>query len=76
MCPLFTLAITKCYGKVRVLFFRATTRFSRQVAQFRRSWSSGKMLAFQPRTIVFESVRMCYFFTSILKQKVFLFSAL
>ena len=25
----FTLAISKCYGKVRVLFFRATTLFSR-----------------------------------------------
>ena len=51
---LFTLAISKFYGKVRVLFFRATTHFTRQVAHFTRSWSSGKMLAFQPRGFVFE----------------------
>ena len=53
-----TLAISKCYGKVRVLFFRAVTHFTRQVTQFTRSWSSGKMLAFQPRGFVFEPVRM------------------
>ena len=70
----FTLAISKCYGKVRVLFFRATTHFTRQVAHFTRSWSSGKMLAFQPRDFVFEPVGMrLFFFTSIPKQKVLTF---
>ena len=39
-------------------FFRATTHFTRQVAHFTRSWSSGKMLAFQPRDFVFEPVDM------------------
>ena len=34
------------------------SRFSPQLAQFRRSWSSIKMLAFQPRGFVFEPVRM------------------
>ena len=46
-------------------FFRAKLgRFSRHVAQFRRSWSSGKMLAFQPRGCVCAN-----FFTSTAKQK-------
>ena len=48
--------------------FCATTRFSRQAAQFRRSWSSGKMLAFQTRGFVFGPV-CASFFTSIPKQK-------
>ena len=39
-------------------FFRATTRFRRQVTQLRRSWYGGKMLAFQHRGFVFEPVRM------------------
>ena len=45
-----------------MLFFRATTHFTRQVAHFTRSWSSGKMLAFQPRGFVFEPVGMRLFF--------------
>ena len=69
----FTLAISKCSAKVRVLFFRATTYFTRQVAHFTRSWSCGKMLAFQPRGFVFEPVGMRIFFTSIPKQKVLTF---
>ena len=36
--------------------------FTRQVAQFTRSLSSGKVLAFQPRGFVFEPVRMRLFF--------------
>ena len=58
----FTLAISKCYGKVQVLFFPETTHFTRQVAHFTRSWSSGKMLAFQPKGFVFEPVGMGLFF--------------
>ena len=46
-------------GKVRVLFFpRDNSDFTRQLARFTRSWSSGKMLAFQPRGFVFEPVGM------------------
>ena len=37
-------------------------RFTRQVAHFTRSWSSDKMLAFQPRGFMFEPVGMCLFF--------------
>ena len=71
---MITLEISKCYGKVRVLFFpRDNSHFTRQVAHFTRSWSSGKMLAFQPRGFVFEPVGMRLFFTSIPKQKVFTF---
>ena len=56
---LITLAISKCYGKVRVLFFpRDNSDFTRQLARFTRSWSSGKTLAFQPRGFVFEPVGM------------------
>ena len=57
---LITLAISKCYGKVRVLFFsaRQLSDFTRQLARFTRSWSSGKTLAFQPRGFVFEPVGM------------------
>ena len=36
----------------------------RQVAQFGRSWSSGKMLAIQTRGFMFKLVRMRSFFTS------------
>ena len=39
-------------------FPRDNSRFTRQVAQFTRSWSSGKMLAFQPRGFVFEPLPM------------------
>ena len=54
LCDMGTLVISKCYGKVRVLFFpRDNSDFTRQVAHFTRSWSSGKMLAFQPRGFVF-----------------------
>ena len=55
-----TLAISKCYGKVRVLFFARQLLFH-AVADFTRSWSSGKMLAFQPRGFVFEPVGMRLF---------------
>ena len=54
-------------------FFSATTHFTRQVAHFMRSWSSGKMLAFQPRGFVFNPWVCAYFFTSIAKQKVLTF---
>ena len=54
-------------GKCGCFFPR--DNFSRQIAQFRRSWSHGKMLAFQPRGFVFEPVCMRYFFTNIPKQK-------
>ena len=64
---IITLAISKCYEKVRVLFFRATTRSSPQLLQFRRSRSIGKTVAFQLREFVFEPVRI-RFFSSILKQ--------
>ena len=37
---------------------RQLSDFTRQLARFTRSWSSGKMLAFQPRGFVFESVGM------------------
>ena len=41
---------------------RQLSDFTRQLARFTRSWSSGKMLAFQPRGFVFEPVGMRYFF--------------
>ena len=37
---------------------RQLSDFTRQLARFTRSWSSGKMLAFQPRAFVFEPVGM------------------
>ena len=57
---LVTLAISKCYGKCAGAFFsaRQLSDFTRQLARFTRSWSSGKMLAFQPRGFVFEPVGM------------------
>ena len=54
---------TRDMGKCGCFFPRDKSRFSRQVAQFRRSWSSGKILVFQPRGFEFEPVRMRYFFT-------------
>ena len=47
-----------------MLFFsaRQLSDFTRQLARFTRSWSSGKMLAFQPRGFVFEPVGMRWFF--------------
>ena len=54
---IFTLAISKCYGKVRVLFFpRDNSLISRGNSHLSRV--SGKMLAFQPRGFVFEPVGM------------------
>ena len=41
---------------------RQLSDFTRQLARFTRSWSSGKMLVFQPRGFVFEPVGMRYFF--------------
>ena len=41
---------------------RQLSDFTRQLARFTRSWSSGKMLAFQPRSFVFEPVGMRNFF--------------
>ena len=56
---IITLAMSEFYGKVPVLFSgRQLSRFIPQVAWFRRSRSSGKMLAFQPRGFVFEPLRM------------------
>ena len=52
---------------------RQLSDFTRQLARFTRSWSSGKMLAFQPRGFVFEPVGMRYFFTIIPRQKVLTF---
>ena len=68
-----TLAISQCYGKVRVLLFsaRQLSHFTRQVAQFRCSWSSGKMFAFQPRGFVFEPMRMRQFFLQAFRSKRF-----
>ena len=37
---------------------RQLSDFTQQLARFTRSWSSGKMLAFQPRGFVFEPVGM------------------
>ena len=37
---------------------RQLSNFTRQLGRFTRSWSSGKMLAFQPRGFVFEPVGM------------------
>ena len=56
-------------GKSGCFFPRDNSHFTRQVANFTRSWSSGLMLAFQPRGFVFEPVGMRFFFTSIPKQK-------
>ena len=39
-------------------FPRDNSDFTRQLARFTRSWSSGKMLGFQPRGFVFEPVGM------------------
>ena len=47
----------RCFSG-RQLSFHATSR----TAQYTRSWSSGKMFAFQTRGFVFEPVRMRYFF--------------
>ena len=49
----FTLAITKCYGKVRVLFFRATTLVSA-----RKSHSSG-VLGLVVRSLLFNPEGSC-----------------
>ena len=43
-------------------FLCATTRFSPQLTQFRRSWSTGTMLVYQSRGFVFEPVHMRQFF--------------
>ena len=39
-------------------FPRDNSRFSRQVTQMRRSWSSGMILVFHATGFVFEPVRM------------------
>ena len=49
-------------GMCGCFFPRDNSHFTRQVAHFTRSWSSGKMLAFQPIGFVFEPVAMCLFF--------------
>ena len=67
-------SISNCYGEVRVLFSaRQISRSSPQLAQFRRSWSSGKMLAFQPRGFVFEPVRMREIFLQAFRSRRFPF---
>ena len=65
-------------GKCECFFSgRQLSRFSPQVAQFTRSWSSGKMFAFQPRGFVFEPARMRKFFLQVFRSRRFsLFSAL
>ena len=52
---------------------RQISHFTRQVADFTRSWSSGKMLAFQPRGFVFDPWVCASFFTSIPRQEVLTF---
>ena len=57
---IFTLAISKCYGKVRLLFSaRQISRFTR-LDKSHSSCAHGLvvMFAFQPRDFVFEPVRM------------------
>ena len=74
---MITLAISKCYGKVRVLFFRSTTLVSA-----RKSHSSGvrglvvRCLLFNPEGSCLNPWVCANFFTSIPKQKVLTFSAL
>ena len=74
---LFTLAISKCYGKVRVLFFRATTLVSAC-----KSHSSGvrdlvvRCLPPNPECSGSNPCVCAMFFTNIPKQKVPTFSAL
>ena len=62
-CLYIKLAYYNCDKQVLwesagAFFRRQLSRFTRQVAQFTRLWSSGKMFAFQPRGFVFEPVRM------------------
>ena len=54
-----TLAISKCYGKVRVLFFPLDNfLISRGNSHVSRVRGLVVMLAFQPRGFVFEPVGM------------------
>ena len=67
---LIVFAISKCYGKVRVLFFRATTLVSAG-----KSHSSGarglvvRCLLFNPEDSCSNRCMCANFFTSIWKQK-------
>ena len=59
----FYICDKQLMGKCGCFFSaRQLSHFTRQVAHFTRSWSSGKMLAFQPRGFVFEPVGMRVFF--------------
>ena len=49
-------------------FPRDNSHFTRQVAHFTRSWSSGKMLAFQSTCFVFEPVGMRLFLVGAFYQ--------
>ena len=69
MTILFTLAISKCYGKVRVFFPRDNSLVSDRNSHNSLFWSSGKMLAFQPRGSGLEPVPMRYFFYKIFEAE-------
>ena len=48
-------------GKCGCFLPRGNSHLSPQLGKFRLSWSSAKMLGFQPRGFVFEPVRVRYF---------------
>ena len=66
---LITLAISKCYGKVRVLFFRATTLVSRGKSHYSRVRGLVvRCLLFNPEVSCSNRCVCANFFTSIPKQ--------
>ena len=69
-----TLAISKCYGKVRVLFFRATTLISRGNSHVSRVRGLVvRCLLFNPEVSCSNPWVCANFLTSIPKQKVLTF---
>ena len=71
---IITLAISKCYGKVRVLFFRATTLISRGNSHVSRVRGLVvRCLLFNPEVSCSNPSVCANFFTSIPKQKVLTF---
>ena len=71
---IITLAISKCYGKVRVLFFRATTLISRGNSHVSRVRGLVvRCLLFNPEVSCSNPWVCANFFTSIPKQKVLTF---
>ena len=69
-----TLAISKCYGKVRVLFFRATTLISRGNSHVSRVRGLVvRCLLLNPEVSCSNPWVCANFFTSIPKQKVLTF---